>query len=216
MNYISYLTHNHEKVLLLEQIKSIVETSLQLILSTKESGGNIKNLQWHKIVENNSDLLIKLIQKLVHTLQDQPSSNGVMIGLCENIRKLISTLETTTVTNQGHFADYQSRMVEILRQMARLTKEILPQSNNSENIRQLVNQLTREYHELINATCGAIGTAATKDLAIRIKSVVTELGLTSIELLEKLGLGQQNNSKLDLENLCHKVIEKVILIFFSY
>ncbi len=49
------MIHKHEKILLLEQIKSLVETSLQLILSTKESGGNIKNLQWHKVIDNNSD-----------------------------------------------------------------------------------------------------------------------------------------------------------------
>ncbi|CAF1586212.1 unnamed protein product, partial [Rotaria sordida] len=55
------------------------------------------------------------------------------------------------------------------------------------------NQLTREYNELINATYGAIGTAITNDLATRIKSVVTDLGLACIELIEKLGLYQQNN-----------------------
>jgi talin len=195
------MIHKNEKLLLLEQLKSLVETSLQLILSTKESGGNIKNLQWHKIVDNNSDLLIKLIQKLVHTLQEQSSSLSV-----ENIRKLISTLDTTKITNQGHFIEYQSRMIEILRQMTMTIQQI----NNSDNIRHLINKLTCEYNELINGTYGAIGTAITNDLSIRIKNVIKDLGLIIIELLEKLG---ENYSKYDLENLCQKFIEKVIFFF---
>ncbi|CAF0858226.1 unnamed protein product [Rotaria sordida] len=213
IDYVSCMIHVREKLLILEQVKSIIETSLQLIMGTKESGGNIKNLQWHKIVDDNSDLLTKSIHKLVHTLEDQSSSIGIMSGLSENIRKLISTLDTTMLTNQGHFADYQTCMVEILRQMARTIQEILTQMNHTDNIRHLANQLTREYNELINATYGAIGTAITNDLATRIKSVVTDLGLACIELIEKLGLYQQNNHdqnlKYNVENLCQKVIEKI-------
>ncbi len=202
-DYVSLMIHKHEKILLLEQIKSLVETSLQLILSTKESAGNIKNLQWHKIVDNNSDLFIKSIQKLVHTLEEQSSSVGVMNSLSENIRKLISTLDTTMITNQGQFLDYQTRMVEVLRQMAKTIQEI----NNSDNIRHLSNRLTCEYNELINATYGAMGTSITNELATRIRNVVKDLGLIIIELIEKLG---ENYSKHDLENLCQKIIEKVI------
>jgi hypothetical protein len=213
------MTHIREKCLILEQVKSIVETSLQLIISTKESGGNIKNIQWHKVVDDNSDLLRKSIHKLVHTLEDQSSSIGIMSGLSENIRKLISTLDITMLTNQGNFVDYQTRMVEILRQMARTTQEILTQTNHTDNIRHLANQLTREYNELINATYGAIGTTITNDLATRIKSVVADLGYSCIDLIEKLGLYQQNyqdqNLKYSVENLCQKVIEKVIKILFN-
>jgi talin len=197
------MIHKHEKVLLLEQIKSLVETSLQLILSTKESAGNIKNIQWHKVVDTNSDLLIKLINKIVQKFQEQSSSMGIMNGLCDNIRKLISTLDTTMITNQGHFIDYQNRMVEILRQIARAIKE----RNNSIDIRHLANQLTREYNELINITYGAMGTATTNDLAARIKKTVQDLGFILIELIEQLG---QNKSKYDLDHQCQKVIEKVI------
>jgi talin len=207
------MRHTREKCLILEQVKSIVETSLQFIISTKESGGNIKNSQWHKVVDDNSELLTKSIHKLVHTLEDQSSSIGIMSGLSENIRTLISTLDTTMLTNQGHFVDYQTRMVEILKQMARTTQEILTQTNHTDNIRYLANQLTREYNELINATYGAIGTASTNELATRIKSVVADLGFACIELIEKLGLYQQNhqdqNLKHNLETLCQKVIEKV-------
>jgi hypothetical protein len=75
------MIHKHEKVLLLEQIKSLVETSLQLILSTKESAGNIKNIQWHRVVDTNSDLLINLIHKIVQKFQEQSSSMSIMNGL---------------------------------------------------------------------------------------------------------------------------------------
>lgn len=210
------MTHIREKCLILEQVRTIIETSLQLIMGTKESGGNMKNTQWHKVVDDNSELLTKSILKLVHTLEDQSSSIGIMSGLSENIRKLISTLDTTMLTNQGHFADYQTCMVEILRRMARTTQEILTQKHETDNIRHLANQLTREYNELINATYGAIGTAVTNDLATRIKSVVTDLGLSCIELIEKLGLYQQNshdsNLKHIVDNLCQRVIEKVIYL----
>jgi talin len=97
-------------------------------------------------------------------------------------------------------------MIEILRQMTMTIQQI----NNSDNIRHLINKLTCEYNELINGTYGAIGTAITNDLSIRIKNVIKDLGLIIIELLEKLG---ENYSKYDLENLCQKFIEKVIFFF---
>jgi talin len=214
IDYVSCMMHRREKLLILDQVKSIVETSLQFITGTKESGGNLKNIQWHKVVDDNSDLLTRSIHRLVHTLEDQSSSIGIMSGLSENIRQLISTLDTTMLSNQGHFVDYQTRMVEILRQMARTTQEILTQTDQTDRIRHLANQLTREYNELINATYGAIGTAMTNDLATRIKNVVADLGLTCIDLIEKLGFYQQNthdhNLKYQLENLCQTVIEKVM------
>ncbi|CAF2824008.1 unnamed protein product [Rotaria sp. Silwood2] len=171
IHYVSYMIYRNEKIHLLEQIKSLVETSLQLIFSTKESGGNIKNLQWHKIIDNNSDLLIKLIYKLIHTIEEQSSSIGIMNGLCENVRKLISTLDTTKITHQGHFIDYQIRMIEILQQMIITIEQI----HASDNIRHLANQLTRQYNELINITYGAIGTVNTNDLSIHIKNIVQDL-----------------------------------------
>lgn len=213
IDYVSCMTHRREKSLILDQVKTIVETSLQFITGAKESGGNLKNTQWHKVVDENSELLTRSVHKLVHTLEDQSSSVGIMSGLSENIRKLISTLDTTMLTNQGHFVEYQTRMVEILRQMARTTQEILTQTDRTDNIRHLANQLTREYNELINATYGAIGTAATNELATRIKSVVADLGFTCIDLIEKLGFYQQNHQdqslRHELETLCQRVIEKV-------
>ena len=196
------MIHKHEKLQLLEQIKELVETSLQMILSTKEAGGNPKNIQWHKIIDTNSDALVKLIRKLVQTLPEQSSANGLMNGLCENIRQLISTLETTKITNQGQYIDCQARMIEVLRQLARSMKTI----NDSIDIRHLADQLTREYNELVHATYGAIGTANTNELSIRIKKVVQDLGFVLIELIEKLG---QNKSKYEFDSVCQKVVEKV-------
>lgn len=220
IDYVSCMTHTREKSLILEQVKSVVETSLQVIIGTKESGGNLKNTQWHKVVDDNSELLTESIHKVVHTLEDQSSSIGIMSGLSENIRTLISTLDTTMLTNQGQFVDYQTRMVEILRQMARTTHETLTQIDQTDSSRHLANQLTREYNELINATYGAIGTTMTNDLATRIKSVVADLGFTCIELIEKLGFYQQHNRdhnlKYDLETSCQRVIEKVGCTLFVY
>lgn len=202
INYVSCMVHRHEKILLLEQIKALVETSLQLVLSTKEAGGNMKNNQWHQVVGNNGDLLAKLVHKLVQTLHEQSSANGLLNGLCDNIRQLISTLDTTTLSNQGHFQEYQTRMVDVLRQMARTIKEI----NDSIDIRHLANQLAREFNEVVNATYGAIGTAATSELAARVRKVVQDLGTALVALIERLG---QNKSKAELETHCQKVIERV-------
>ena len=195
----------HEKLPLLEQIKSLVETSLQLILSAKESGGNKHNLQWHKIVDNNSDLLIKLIHKLVHSFQEQSSSVSLMNDLCENIRKLISTLDTTLITDQGNFIDYQIRIIEILQRITMIIEEM----KSSDNIRYLANQLTHQYNELINATYGVMGTATVNDSAKQIKNIVRDLGFLSINLIENLG---QNN----FDALYQKMNEKVIFIFITF
>ncbi|CAF3354839.1 unnamed protein product [Rotaria socialis] len=205
INYVSYMTHRQEKLPLLEQSKSLVETSLQLILSTKESGGNVKHIQWHKIVDNNSDLLVKLINNLVHTIEEQSSAIGTMNGLCENIYKLISTLDSTMTTNQGHFIDYQSRMTETLRQITKTIEQI----HHSSDVVNLANQLTCQYNELIHVTYGAMGTATTNDLAVHIKNIVKDLGLVFIELIEKLG---RNNSNSDLNILYRKLIEKISYI----
>ncbi|CAF5195768.1 unnamed protein product, partial [Rotaria magnacalcarata] len=199
------MTHRQEKLPLLEQSKSLVETSLQLILSTKESGGNVKHIQWHKIVDNNSDLLVKLINKLVHTIEEQSSAMAARNGLCEKIYKLISTLDSTMTTNQGHFIDYQNRMTETLRQITKTIEQI----HHSSDVANLANQLTCQYNELIHVTYGAMGTATTNDLAVHIKNIVKDLGLVFIELIEKLG---RDNSNSDLDILYRKLIEKISYI----
>lgn len=130
------------------------------------------------------------------------STVNLIQNLCENLRKSISTLDTTVFSNQGYFIDYQMRMIEILKQMS-ITNE---QINHSDNIRNVFNQLTCQYNELIKVSYGAIGTATTNDLAGYIRDMVKDLGFASIELMEKL---VQNNSKNDIDISCRKLSEHV-------
>ena len=201
-DYISILIHKHEKILLLEQVKAIIEISLQLSLSTKECGGNVKNTQWHKILDNNCDLFIKSIEKLVQRFEEENSLQQTMKTITDNIQKLISTLDTTMISNQGQFIEYQCRMVEVLKNLSQTIQTI----HQTEQIRSLGNRLSTEYNDLVNATYGAIGTSITHDLAGRIRHVVKELGVGLIEFIEKLG---GNYTKQDLESLLQKILEKV-------
>jgi talin len=73
---VSYSTDIRERILLLEQSKSLVETSLQLLLSCKESAGNVKNLQWHRVVDNNCDLVMSNMQALLQTCKQVTSTDG--------------------------------------------------------------------------------------------------------------------------------------------
>ncbi|CAF0840452.1 unnamed protein product [Didymodactylos carnosus] len=212
IDYVSRITNSRQQTTILEQLKSVVETGLQLLISAKESSGNVKNVQWHKVVDENSSQMISLLKELVHTIEENSSSIGIMSGLCENIRKLIHTIDSNVITD-GLFQDYQTRMVEIVRQMARTTQDILTKSSNHEDVKYLASQLTKEYNELIRATYGAIGTASTTELASRIKRVVSELGEACIELIQKIGQLQQNphdqTLKREIQDLCQKVIEKI-------
>ena len=210
MTHVSYTSSAHETVRRLEQVKGVVETSLQLMLSVKESGGNIKNLPWHKIVDNHTDALISCIEQLVSSLKEFSPSKGTVPGLAENIRQMIPTLDATKSSHHGHFVEYQTRMLEILRVMTRLIQEILTQINHSDAIRSLADRLARDFSELITVTGGAMGTASSVDLAGRIKHVITELGLVLAEFIEKLAdENPQTSSTFDLEKLSQRVIEKV-------
>ncbi|CAF0836753.1 unnamed protein product, partial [Didymodactylos carnosus] len=212
IDYVSRITNSRQQTTILEQLKSVVEIGLQLLLSAKESGGNVKSIQWHKVVDENSSQMISILRELVHTIEENSSSIGIMSGLCENIRKSIQTVDSNVITD-GLFQDYQTCMVEIVRQMARTTQDILTKSSSNEDIKHLATQLTRKYNELIRATYGAIGTASTTELASRIKRVVIELGETCIELIQKIGQLQQNphdqTLKHEIQDLCQKVIEKI-------
>ena len=210
MTHVLCTSPAHETVRRLEQVKAVVETSLQLMLSAKESGGNIKNLQWHKIVDNHTDALISCTEQLVGSLKESSPSKVTVHSLAENIRQMVPSLDMTKPSHQGHFVEYQTRMLEILRVMTRLIQEILTQINHSDAIRSLADRLTRDYSELITVTHGAMGTASSVDLAGRIKHVITELGLVLAEFIEKLAdENPQTSSTFDLEKLSQKVIEKV-------
>ncbi|CAF0928226.1 unnamed protein product [Rotaria sp. Silwood1] len=87
-----------------------------------------------KVVDNNSVLLFKLINKLIHSIEEQSLLIVIKNSVCENSRISISTIDTAMISNQVHFINYQFQTIEILRQMITTVEEM----KNSDNIRHLI------------------------------------------------------------------------------
>lgn len=172
----------------------------------------MKNLQWHRIVDNNSDQLVNLIHKLLHAFEGKASTSHTSSEHFEDsVRRAIADLDAKSLTPQGHFLEHQTRMTGILRQITRTIQEISAQPNQIDQSRYLTDQLAREYQELSNASQNAIVTATNKELANRIKRSITEIGFANIEFIDQLGQFQEKKSNVDLGKLSQQVNEKVRL-----
>ena len=188
IDFVSFFTEFSKRTFVLEKSKSLVELSLQFLLSCKESGGNIKLLQWHRVLDQNVDQLVDSIEKFVQTI-DETGRNP----FDDKIRQF----DQIVVPDLGNFGDYQTRMIEILREISRTLHE----KTSFETIRST---LIVQYDELIHSTAGTIHSSMTKDLAQKIKQSVIELGANLNEFVDNF-----NEHHTDLDHFAQRVREKV-------
>ena len=124
----SNMVHSKQQMVLLNQTKTVAESVLQLIYVTKESGGNPKAVNLHTEVDETVESTKDTLQELQNTLENISTSNGIVTGLIDTITRAMVRLEDhrmSTIDTVDSYVDYQTRMVEAAKEIARLAQEMV-------------------------------------------------------------------------------------------
>lgn len=131
----SNMVHSKQQMVLLDQTKTVTESALQLVCVTKESGGNSKAIVLHTEVDETVESMKDALQELQNTLETISTSNGIVTGLIDTISRAMVRLEDhrmSTIDTVDSYVDYQTRMVEAAKEIARLAQEMVNYSHKKD------------------------------------------------------------------------------------
>ncbi|XP_046398722.1 talin-1 isoform X1 [Ischnura elegans] len=227
----SHMTHSKEQMLLLDQTKTVAECALQLVYAAKEGGGNPKAVNIHpdidEFVEGTRDALSDLGQ----TLERLATQAGVVTGLIDSIERAMarvtisgsSTMTSSSITtSQMHssestadsFVDYQTRMVNSAKEIARVSQEMVTKSSSDvAKLGALAAELSKQYGRLATDSSGAVAACPSAEVSARLRLGVQELGSACVDLVRSGGARQiapnDPYAQRDVADSARHVSEKV-------
>ncbi|XP_070178806.1 talin-1-like [Littorina saxatilis] len=207
--------NSKQQMNLLDLTKTVAESALQFMYAAKEGGGNPKAGQVHQSIDNAADDMRDVLQDLLQTLEEELSRTGVVTKMIDSISISIARTEERIAINEHvSFVDHQTNMVRLAKQIARTAQDMIGKSTtNVGQLGVLANQLTRDFNQLANASCGAAAATNNSDIAGRIRTTVQDLGKSCIEVVGDAGNLQANPSdsyaQRDLCDHARTISEKV-------
>lgn len=83
--------NSQQQLMFLEQTKTVLESSYQFMLASKESAGNPKNtLNLHQAIDENADGTKEVLDDLIQTLEEATAQNGYVTSMVDNINNAIA------------------------------------------------------------------------------------------------------------------------------
>lgn len=128
---ISKISNGRIQSTLFSQTKTVCECGLQMVFSVKESGGNAKNTDTHADVDEAGECLKEAINDLSHTLQTTSPGAAHVPVVVDSISKSIGRMDGRysfsgdLIDPNLSFVDYQTRMINLLREITRIAQEIV-------------------------------------------------------------------------------------------
>ena len=186
----SYVVHSGQQTVLIDQAKSVVESSIQLVQVAREAGGNPRAAHLHPELEECLESTREAILELNATVERLSTENGVVTGLVEQISRSISRITDKRQSFLGanmneNFVDYQTRMVQSAKEIARYANDINAKAAfDPHKIAPLCVEMTRHYTQLAQDSIGASSLTTSPDVAIRIKNTVQDLGRSVTHLIQ--------------------------------
>uniref|UniRef100_A0A646QFM5 Talin1 n=1 Tax=Hemiscolopendra marginata TaxID=943146 RepID=A0A646QFM5_9MYRI len=214
----SRTTNTKLQMALLDQTKTVTECALQLIYAAKEGGGNPKAAHVHGDIDESADAMRDALQDLLHTLETVATEAGVVSGLVESINKAIVKIDERFigfhVIEKDSFVDYQTRMVNACKEIAKTSQEMVTKSSiNPNELGILAANLSHNYSRLADDSRGAVTVTSNSDVGNRIRNSVQELGNSCIDLTKAAGMCQSSPgdtySQRELNDNARVVSEKV-------
>ncbi|EZA56621.1 talin-1 isoform X2 [Ooceraea biroi] len=193
----SNMVHSKQQMVLLDQTKTVAESTLQLIYVTKESGGNPKAVALHSEVDETVESTKDALQELQNTLETISTSAGIVTGLIDTISRAMVRLEDhrmSTIDTVDSYVDYQTRMVEAAKEIARLAQEMSTKSSTDvARLGPLAVDISHKYTQLARDTSGASAAASNADVSARLRTGVQELGRACADIVRAAGTCQMSS-----------------------
>ena len=200
----------------LEQTKTILESTTQLMLASKEGAGNPKNnSNLHQSIDENADGTKEVLDDLIQTLEEATAQNGHVASMVDTLSKSIAQIDLSTdqvdSNNQQEksvsFVECQTRIVQLTKSIQQSIKDM--SLCNLNELGQYAQQITQLINSLIMSSKGAINKCSSADLANRVRATTQDLGKASIDLICLAGRLQNNSTDKTLRNDLMEQIELV-------
>lgn len=213
----SHVVHSGQQSVLIDQAKSIVESAIQLVQVAKEAGGNPRAAHLHQELDECVESTREAILELNATVERLSTENGVVTGLIEQISRSISRVTDKRQSLMGvslsdTYVDYQTRMVQAAKEIARHANEISTKAAyDPTKLAPLCVEMTRHYTQLAQDSAGASALTTSPDISIRIKNTVQDLGRSVTHLIQSTtGVRKDDASSLnETQKGARDVSEKV-------
>ncbi|KOX74764.1 Talin-1 [Melipona quadrifasciata] len=193
----SNMVHSKQQIVLLDQTKTVTESALQLVCVTKESGGNPKAVTLHTEVDEMVESMKDALHELQNTLEAISTSYGIVTGLIDTISRAMVRLEdhrTSTIDTVDSYVDYQTRMVEAAKEIARLAQEMSTKSSTDvARLSPLIVDISHKYTQLARDTSGASAAASNAEVSTRLRTSVQELGKACVDIVRAAGTCQMSS-----------------------
>lgn len=178
----SHVVHTSKQIIVIDQTKSVVESARELVEIAKEAGGNPRATHLHPRLDEGVENLRETILELNATAEKLSTESGVVSGLMEQISRSISRITDKRQSMiggnyGGNFVDYQTRMVQSAKEIARIANEMNAKAAlDPSKLAQLSVEISHHYSQLAQDAVGASYVTSSPDSANRIKQSVQDLG----------------------------------------
>lgn len=135
------------------------------------------------------------------TVEKLSTENGVVTGLMEQISRSITKLTDKRqsllgVNMNDSYVDYQTRMVQSAKEIARLSNEMNSRApSDMARLPQLCVEISHHYAQLAQDSMGASATTNSPDVSIRLRNTVQELGHALISLVQSTAGLRQDDTR---------------------
>ncbi|XP_050295854.1 talin-1 isoform X2 [Anthonomus grandis grandis] len=216
----SNMTNSKQQEQLLNQAKSVTESALQFVYSTKDCGGNPQAKNIHQDIDETADLTKLAIQDLVQSLEVISTQSGIVSGVVDNLTRAMTKLSdhraSLIISDSDNYVDYQTRMVECAKEIAKISGELATKAaTDTQQLATLSAQLSHKYMQLSNDSIGAAAAATNGEVAIRLKEVVQHLGGACVDLVQASGQCLISKDDINLREVgeCSRTVnEKVATV----
>lgn len=127
----SNMVNSNHQTKLLDQTKTVTESTLQLVYATKECGGNPKAISIHPDIDENTIMTREALQDLIANVEKLSTQSGIVTGVIDTITRAITRLSDHRMSLVGQYnesdtyVDFQTRMVENAKEIAKIAQEMV-------------------------------------------------------------------------------------------
>lgn len=213
----SHIVHSSKQIEFIDQTRSVVESARELVEVAKEAGGNPRATHLHARLNDGVDNVREIILELNTAVEKLSTESGIVNGLMEQIYRALSRItdkrqSVFNATSSTSFVDYQTRMVQSAKEIARLANEMNAKAAmDPSKLAQPSVEITHHYTQLAQDSIGASHATSSSDSAIRIKQTVQDLGRSIGNLIQTSAGAKADDTHIlsEIASSARAVSEKV-------
>ncbi|XP_045457678.1 talin-1 [Melitaea cinxia] len=218
----SHTTESAAQAALLQHTRTVLEALAQLLLAAKAAAGNPRATAAHGELEGAAAGARVALSELAAHVRELSTQRGAVGPLLDAVARAAARLADNRMSLLGtydetdSFVDYQTRMVGVAKDIARLATDMTAKSaTEPSKLVEVGNEMCGKYEKLAADSVGASATTPNADIANRIRVSAVELGEAVSELVKAGGrcrLSAAQPNRRAVADAARLVNEKVVAV----